>query len=828
MADFRSERQPLLQSSDVEDTPVYPVITTIRSDAMVGSPKYTMTNFRVLYIDTPLSYEALTAPDLTYTVIRPLVDKYAAMQNSGNMSIVFCCLLNRVHFLRDDNLMTASVSRTRALLCEILAIQLFKSYGNDVLQLARVLTTTWPVYSGADPSLLARAQEERDDELDDRVGNAIEMAILGKAKRFIKSSACQKVINNIWSGRCVYQAESSHSILSDTYKRTPVHFYDPHKAPLLDHYRLKVPSIRSVLEYSNFLLLFLFFVIALEYSERDRLNPPEVIFMVYALGFTLEKVAAMQEHGIKVYFKGTWNGFDLAFVTTYCIYASLRLYGVYHPHGRWARSLGIDFLALIACLMFPRLAFVTLKNNLMVLSLRAMIVQFLFLMLIAAFCFCGFLYALWTLSRNKAGLVYVVFQIALTNVLISYGPGTIAWWMLDLWFGLDASGFDRATQFHPIFGPVLMVTYACLSNTLLLTVLVSILSNTFAHISEDAAAEAMFRRAVSTIEGVKADFLFSYQPPINLLALCVLLPASYVLTPRWFHKVNVFMIRLTNFPFLLMIAFYERQSKMAGTASFSETLGVFTERILDALPRSLKRLTFFEGLVGSDSDIDAVVVVFVYASPLTNAKTYQIFEIAELQESLEAHNNMGPNLQRPRRMSAVSAVRPTRTHSPPMGPHALPRMRVNSIRPSDPQAAQISSPIAQLYQPLFVDEEILEESDEDQDTTSAPTVLSHGPLTRRRLSSIQLMGPRKNGPDPSVSGKRFPVMGEGGRLSPIDKDLISESPEPARIFESGQAETKQTENLSNDMIKRLEEIEKRQQGMEQLLKHIAESLSKPR
>jgi hypothetical protein len=41
------------------------------------------------------------------------------------------------------------------------------------------------------------------------------------------------------------------------------------------------------------------------------------------------------------------------------------------------------------------LAFVTFKDNLMVLSLRAMMMQFLFLMLIAAFCFCGFLYALW-------------------------------------------------------------------------------------------------------------------------------------------------------------------------------------------------------------------------------------------------------------------------------------------------------------------------------------------------------------------------------------------------------------------------------------------------
>jgi hypothetical protein len=60
--------------------------------------------------------------------------------------------------------------------------------------------------------------------------------------------------------------------------------------------------------------------------------------------------------------------------------------------------------------------------------------------------------------------------------------------MLNLWFGLDASGFDKASEcnhtpstilksqdisiiarFDPVFGPILMVTYACLSNTLLLT-----------------------------------------------------------------------------------------------------------------------------------------------------------------------------------------------------------------------------------------------------------------------------------------------------------------------------------------------------------------------
>jgi hypothetical protein len=33
-------------------------------------------------------------------------------------------------------------------------------------------------------------------------------------------------------------------------------------------------------------------------NERDTINTAEILFMAYALGFTLEKVAAMQEHGI--------------------------------------------------------------------------------------------------------------------------------------------------------------------------------------------------------------------------------------------------------------------------------------------------------------------------------------------------------------------------------------------------------------------------------------------------------------------------------------------------------------------------------------------------
>lgn len=48
--------------------------------------------------------------------------------------------------------------------------------------------------------------------------------------------------------------------------------------------RLKVPKVRSFLEYANFLVLFILYVIAVEGLEEERLNGKELAFIIYALG----------------------------------------------------------------------------------------------------------------------------------------------------------------------------------------------------------------------------------------------------------------------------------------------------------------------------------------------------------------------------------------------------------------------------------------------------------------------------------------------------------------------------------------------------------------
>lgn len=45
-----------------------------------------------------------------------------------------------------------------------------------------------------------------------------------------------------------------------------------------------MPRVRSIIEYSNFLVLFCLYVMAIQGLEDDRMNWREVVFIVFASG----------------------------------------------------------------------------------------------------------------------------------------------------------------------------------------------------------------------------------------------------------------------------------------------------------------------------------------------------------------------------------------------------------------------------------------------------------------------------------------------------------------------------------------------------------------
>lgn len=129
--------------------------------------------------------------------------------------------------------------------------------------------------------------------------------------------------------------------------------------------------------------------------------------------------------------------------------------------------------------------------------------------------------------------------------------------------------------------------------------MICILSNTVANINTNATQEYLFQFTITTVEGVKSNVLFSYQPPFNILAFLILKPASWFLTPRLLHTINVFLIKLTSLPQLILISLYERyltsgkQLRISGKDA--------AQSFFNSLPKHIKNMPLMEALRGSSS-----------------------------------------------------------------------------------------------------------------------------------------------------------------------------------------------------------------------------------
>lgn len=501
---------------------------------------------------------------MNVAVVRPLVDH---LYDPDDVSIVFCLLVNRVQFLREQSYQAhhQTVNITRAHLCELVAGRILRRFDEDhegrmgLLLLANVLVAGFEVFQNA-PAQIAR--EHRTDTHwtikwhlarpeHQRMLTALEVAIVSEAKGFLSSSACQKIVENVYRGRIIYTPTSFIDILPDHYKKRGITLYDPRRAPILNQYRLIVPRTRNIIETVQFIILLVLYIATMISKSRTvgaghtRFTSLELVFIVYAIGWNMDEIASVCEHGWTVHTENLWSFLDIAFVLIFSVYFCVRMHGLAtdDPASGW---LAEDILALGAPVLLPRLAFCAMPENMLFISLRAMMGDFSFLTLVAAWCFGGFILAMWWLSETQEGF--------LTHTVI-----TISKWMLWIWFGLDGTGIQRSVEMHWFLGPLLMITFAFLGNTLFLTILVAMLSNTYNNLSRNATAEIQFRRAVLTFEGVKSDSLFAYRPPTNVLAFMILLPLKFILTPRWFHKVNITAVRVLNAPFLLLISWYERR-----------------------------------------------------------------------------------------------------------------------------------------------------------------------------------------------------------------------------------------------------------------------------
>ncbi|BGP38496.1 hypothetical protein JCM10450v2_002444 [Rhodotorula kratochvilovae] len=535
-------------------------------------------------VDTPLSWDQLKSPAVNFSLVRPLVHKLSRGDRPA-ISLVYGLLLARAHFLErsDDDLAFAAVNTSRADLCELLAVKILSAYGvaPGSLELLHVLTMAFNPFAGATADMFAPDEGVDETELrrldefgKDEGTNALELAISSGAKRFVKSPLVQQVIKAIDIGEVIYTPEWNHALIQDTYKPKPVvEVYDWRRRPFLDHHRLRVPRIRGRLEFLTFSIMLALFLITQWTYRLDDINLWEALFIAWGIGFALDEYSALAANGLTTYANGAFNILDSCFCIVFFAYLGMRVVGL-RTGDDGLSALSFDTLGLAGCVLLPRLTISFLRHNVVLLALSKMIREFSVFMGLAFLTASGFLCTFRILSRG------------------TWDVGRIAWLMLKIWLGSAFLGFEAAQQFHPVYGPALMVAFAILSQTLLLTILISLLSNTFAAVQANAETEILNQMALRTLERAKADPLTCYVPPLNTLALAILFPLRFLASPRTFHKAQVYLARTLNLPILLVLALSARASTSRRGRALSRPLALARD-----LPRRLGSWPVWEGKV---------------------------------------------------------------------------------------------------------------------------------------------------------------------------------------------------------------------------------------
>ena len=579
-----------------EEAPLLPIFS---SDHLNTLPVFSMTHaFREMVIercDTVLSWEQLRSPQVSQFLIKPIQQEIK--DNHLNSATQYALLANALQFNKEASVApgNSGTERTRAMICELIAIKLLREC--NTRDLIDALSYDFDPLQGQLPNQAQAVNLQRR-----QIGGSsariscIEVALRANAKRFLAHPLVVQHLEAIWNGSIVFHsvADSMHRKRSmalqksyGTHSRISISsnpslannrtasLYNPRDASLFKLSRLRVPRYRNILSTISFAILLILFIAVLEDKSLD-ITTLEIIFWIWTAGYMLDEVIGFNEQGFSLYIASFWNTFDLGILVLFFLHLCLRLYGIVlpddHDYKHYVAKLSYDILATSSVLLFPRL-FSVLDHyryfSQLIIAFRMMAQDMMAIfLLIIIFC-SGFLVAL-TFAFSKGPQTDT--------------PGDVAYALLQMLLGFTPAAWDRWGDYNGL-GKTVLVIFLFVCHFVVVTILITVMTNSFMDIVRNANEEHQYLFAINVISNVKSDSLFAYVPPLNVLQW-IFTPLKFVLPFREYLKVNRTVIKLTHLPILWTIYLYERL--------------ILRPRYVDAIDlvekRGPKRRTFSERL----------------------------------------------------------------------------------------------------------------------------------------------------------------------------------------------------------------------------------------
>ncbi|CAD6446354.1 961434b3-5118-4bd2-b7a0-93c8273d71fb [Sclerotinia trifoliorum] len=376
--------------------------------------------------------------------------------------------------------------------------------------------------------------DDEDDPTSSFTGlNGLEIAAVADCKKFLSQRIVQKIITGIWKGDITFWG----SLNEHTQKKAQ--FYNRKKSDPFS--RLRVPRYIKTFEVLFFAsFLFLYYAVLVERNPY-KITALEVLLYVWFAAFAYDELGEFIDAGSIFYAVDIWNACDLMIVFIGVVFLLTRVIGLTKDSGRII-DMAFDCLSLEALFIIPRIfSILSLYPyfGTMIPCLKEMAKDFVKFMVIVGILYIGFLTTFSFLARDTFTLKEMF------------------WVLIKIFFGSSYLGFDIMYQISEEFGPPLMLIFVCMTNILLITSLISILSDSFSKVISHAREEYLFVYSVYVLEASTSNRLTHFYPPLNLIPLILIRPLRLFMSSSTLRRTRIGLLKATHAPIVLAINLFE-------------------------------------------------------------------------------------------------------------------------------------------------------------------------------------------------------------------------------------------------------------------------------
>ncbi|KAK0959568.1 hypothetical protein LTR91_020761 [Friedmanniomyces endolithicus] len=363
--------------------------------------------------------------------------------------------------------------------------------------------------------------------------NALEIAAVADAKKFLCQKSIQRVVDGIWKGDITFwETFGQHSV-----KQAKV-YNERRSDPFC---RLRVPLYSKVFEVMFFAAFLAFYYIVLEQKSAHTVTGAEIMLYIWFASFAYNEAVEFWDAGIAFYAIDFWSLWDLGIIATGVAFLVVRIVGM-AKNDHELSDIAFDILSVEALFLVPRicslLSLVPYFGTLIP-CLKEMTKDFIKFSSLVAILYVGFDTTFVFLARG------------------TMSAGKINWILIQVFFGSSYLGFGIAEEISPLLGPPLMFVFVCLTNFLLLSTLISLLSNSLTKVIEHAREEYLSVYAIFVLEASTSNRLTYFIPPLNLLPV-LLRPLRLVMSAEKLRTLRIVLLKATHWPFVGLILAWER------------------------------------------------------------------------------------------------------------------------------------------------------------------------------------------------------------------------------------------------------------------------------